>query len=436
MATKILHKSLLMLSLVSAMAVPILSVLGYRTGIGPSVVLCFVSLALYCMGHSFLKQFAFTVWVFAFVSVSMFHPAAFGSWFGFDLKTLIVPLIQVIMFGMGTTLSLRDFRRIFAMPWPIFVGTLSQFIIMPFTSFAIATLFGFEPEIAAGVVLIGSVPGGVASNVMCYLARGNVALSVTMTACTTLVSPFMTPLMMKLLAGKLVPIHFVSMMLSIVDMIVVPVFAGLIANRILYSASRWANRMGPLSAMAIGSLLLAVGTVLFGNRLPGVLISMRNGIVIGAALIGVVAMAKWIISLVLKKPSGWIDKALPIFSMAGICAIIAIITAQSSEKLLTVGLRLFAAAVFLNATGYLLGYWFARVGRLDESSCRAVAFEVGMQNGGMASGLAMNVLKSPFTALAPAIFGPWQNISGSILANWWHRRDIPTRKEGGSNESP
>jgi BASS family bile acid:Na+ symporter len=109
-------------------------------------------------------------------------------------------------------------------------------------------------------------------------------------------------------------------------------------------------------------------------------------------------------------------------SMAGICVIIAIITARSQQKLLTVGPMLICAAIVHNALGYLLGYWGARALRLDEISCRTVAVEVGMQNGGMASGLAMGVLRSADAALAPAIFGPWMNISGSVLASFWKRR--------------
>jgi BASS family bile acid:Na+ symporter len=111
-------------------------------------------------------------------------------------------------------------------------------------------------------------------------------------------------------------------------------------------------------------------------------------------------------------------------SMAGICLIIAIITARSREKLLTVGAALILAAMLHNAIGYLLGYWLSRAIRLDEITCRTVALEVGMQNGGMASGLAMSVLKSADAALAPAIFGPWMNISGSVLASWWRRHPV------------
>jgi BASS family bile acid:Na+ symporter len=120
------------------------------------------------------------------------------------------------------------------------------------------------------------------------------------------------------------------------------------------------------------------------------------------------------------------DKALPIVSMAGICYIIAIITARSRDDLMTVGAYLIAAAIIHNFVGYILGYWLSRAVRLDESTCRTVAIEVGLQNGGMASGLAMNpiLFKSTSVALAPAIFGPWMNISGSVLATWWHRKPV------------
>lgn len=406
---------------------------GYRAETGPFVVLTFASLALYFMGHAFLRSIAFTVWVFAFVAASMFYPSAFGTWFRFDLKHLIVPLIQIIMFGMGTTLSGKDFARVLTMPWPVFIGMLLQFSVMPLAGLAIATSFGFEPEVAAGVILIGSCPGGVASNLMTYLAKGNVALSVTMTSCSTLVSPLATPFLMKTLAGRLVPINFVTMMLSILNMIIVPIVAGLVANKILYGRTQWVHRAGPLILIAALCILIALGTTAvnedtLGPLLPedllGSLLPLKSGIIIGFALVGVVALSKLVVSVVLRGPENWMDKALPIISMAGICFIIAIITARSQEKLLTVGLALIAAAILHNFIGYILGYWCAKSARLDETACRTVAIEVGLQNGGMASGLAIEVLKSAHAALAPAIFGPWMNISGSMLATWWHRKPV------------
>ena len=128
------------------------------------------------------------------------------------------------------------------------------------------------------------------------------------------------------------------------------------------------------------------------------------------------------------------DRTLPTVSMVSICFIIAIITARSSDKLLTVGFLLIGAGILHNAIGYTFGYWLSRVFKLSERDCRTVAFEVGMQNGGMASGLAMNVLKSASAALAPAIFGPWMNISGSMLATWWHRKQATNDSTNGRQD--
>ncbi|MHC4206645.1 MAG: bile acid:sodium symporter family protein [Planctomycetota bacterium] len=407
--------------------VVIMLVIGRRAWIGPALIVMFSSLALYCMSHAFLKSFAFTVWVFAFVAASMVYPAAFMTWLGVDLKILIVPLIQIIMFGMGTTLSVADFGRVFKMPWPVLVGFVLQFSVMPLTGLALAKIFGFQAEVAAGVVLIGSCPGGVASNLMTYLAGGNVALSVTMTSCSTLVSPLMTPFLMDKLAGQFIEINFLAMMFGIINMIIVPIVAGLIANRILYSRHKALGLGGVLALIGIITILLAA---CIGFMAPSAVFTYgdaslsKDGFVVGLLLIGVVALAKLVISVVFKGPENWMDKALPIVSMAGICYIIAIITARSRDDLMTVGAYLIGAAIIHNFVGYILGYWFARAARLDESTCRTVAFEVGMQNGGMASGLAMNVLKSAPAALAPAIFGPWMNVSGSVLSTWWHRKPV------------
>jgi BASS family bile acid:Na+ symporter len=298
---------------------------------------------------------------------------------------------------------------------------------MPLTGYTIATVFGFPPEIAAGVILIGSVSSGVASNVIVYLAGGNVALAVTITACSTLVSPIMTPFLMKTLAGRLVPIDTLAMLAEILAMVIVPVLAGLAANRILHGERAWAHSARPLTGLSLAALALAL---VIGSSRPdwlGVFAPLQGGIALGLVLTSIVAAAKLVVEVRLRGPKDWMNQALPIVSMTGICLIIAIITARSREKLLTVGVALIGAAMLHNAIGYLLGYWLARAARLDETSCRTIAIEVGMQNGGMASGLAMSVLKSADAALAPAIFGPWMNISGSILASWWRRR--PARSE-------
>ena len=127
----------------------VMLVAGYGGRTGPLVVPAFATLALYFMGHSFLRSIAFTVWVLAFVAAAMFYPQAFGTWFSgsrlaLDLKVLIVPLIQIIMFGMGTTLSGKDFLRVFTMPWPVLIGLVLQFTVMPLAGLCIAATFGFE----------------------------------------------------------------------------------------------------------------------------------------------------------------------------------------------------------------------------------------------------------------------------------------------------
>ena len=331
---------------------------------GAGVVLALCSLAIFFQAHATLKIFAFTFWVFAFFIGALFFPAGFLTWGSFEQKRLIVPLIQLIMFGMGATLSLGDFGRALKMPKAVAVGILLQFSVMPVLGWAIATSIGFDPEVTTGIILIGACSGGVASNVMAYLAKGNVALSVTMTACSTMMAPIMTPLAMKLLAGELMEIDAYAMMISILKLIVLPIAAGLLANHLMH-----------------------------GRR-------------------------------------AWLDKALPVISMAGICYIIAIIAANNREKILTVGAGLFAAAILHNCIGYLLGYWGARASGINETDSRTVAFEVGMQNGGMATGLAFNVLNSPVAAMASAVFGPWSAVTGSALASWW-RRD---RKPESSND--
>lgn len=330
-------------------------------GMGSALVAAFSCWAVFLQTKPSLKTFAFTAWVLAFVAAGLTYPSAFLHWGDFQLKTLIVPLIQAIMFCMGTTLSVRDFTRVAQMPKAVGVGIVLQFTVMPLTGLAIATLFGFEAGLAAGVVLIGSCPGGVASNVMTYLSRGNVALSVTMTACSTIVSPLATPLLMKLLAGQLLEIQVWPMMANIVKIVVVPIVAGLIVNFILKKL-----------------------------RLTGV----------------------------------WRDRLLSFVAMAAICFIIGIIVALSADDLLSVAVAVIAAAILHNAIGYVLGYWGARVVGLGEAERRTVAIEVGLQNGGMATALAVNVLKSTSAAIAPAIFGPWMNVSGSVLASWWRRRPV------------
>ncbi len=394
-----------------------------RTGlVGASLTAALALFALYCGTNRKLHVFTFTFWVFAGVCAAMFYPWAFDTWGGFDLSRLIVPLIQIIMFGMGATLSAGDFLRALRMPKAVLIGMVLQFTVMPTLGWALATAFGFPAEVAAGVVLIGACSGGVASNVMVFLSRGNVALSVTMTACSTLLAPVMTPLAMQVLAGRLIEINFWSMMLSIINMVIIPVGGGLIANSILKrkrGLGEFVKLIVPMTLLIAGGVAGASGgaTALSGQPLD--LGGMATQALILAA---VVLLGGFLLNAFLAGHRDAFDKFLPVLSMASICYILAIIAADSREELISVGLALLLAALLHNLAGYLLGYLLAGAIGLPESDRRTVAFEVGMQNGGMGVGLATNVLHSSAAALAPAVFGTWMNITGSTLASWWRDR--------------
>jgi bile acid:Na+ symporter, BASS family len=419
------------------------TILPYRIGL--LVLLCSGAFAV--MGHEKLRGFSFTAWVLVCVGMALAYPHLFHQWGGLKLSLLIVPLTQLIMFGMGTTMSLKDFSRILVAPWPIMLGVVLQFCIMPVTGYILAISFGFEGELAAGIVLIGSVSGGVASNLMAFIAKANVALSVTMTVVSTFIAPLMTPVLMKIFAGTFIPIDTIAMMIGVFNIIVIPVIAGLLAHSVLYSSNAWARQVSWLTGIVLGSAILVIVALAISPPTLGILSPLRNGIILGGTLISIAALSKIVVSLWLGRPNTWMDKALPLVSMAGICAILAIIIAQTHDVLMEAGIMLLIVAIVHNTSGYVFGYWGARglgvfLGQLgyrlglretpstliDETSCRTVAFEVGMQNGGMATGLAMDVLHSHTAALPPNLFGTWMNISGSMLANWWKRKSNEKEK--------
>ncbi len=227
------YASFLAGSLLCTLIAAVLFMLGYRSETGPFVIGIFVFLALFVRGSEFWSVTAFTLWVTAFVATAMYFPKFFTNVNGVETKPYIMNIIQFIMFGMGTTLSIKDFKRVFLIPQAIVIGIVLQFTVMPFVGKTIAFLFAPNPEVAAGIVLNGSCPGGVASNVINFLARTNVALSVTLTAVSTLVAPIMTPAMTKWLAGAYIEINFMDMMISILNMVIIPVLGGLIFNNLL-----------------------------------------------------------------------------------------------------------------------------------------------------------------------------------------------------------
>lgn len=329
---------------------------GYQNYGGWLLLLFFLNIAAAFNRNKQLKGMVFTLVIFAGVSITLYHPEYFTAWGTFKLSSLIIPLIQLIMFGMGTSMSVNDFAAVVKTPKGVIIGIVSHMVIMPLTGFMLARFSSFQPEIAAGIILIGCSPSGLASNVMSYLAKANLALSITITAVATLLSPFVTPVLMKLLAGTLIEIDATKMMFDIFKMIIVPIGAGLLFNKLLHGKSQW------------------------------------------------------------------LDKAMPLVSMFGIAFIIVIIVAAGRNSLLKIGPALIAVVLLHNLFGYLLGYWSGRICKLPESDCRTIAIEVGMQNAGLASGIAKEMGKIATVGLAAAVFAPLMNITGSILASWWHNR--------------
>ncbi|GAB3486269.1 bile acid:sodium symporter family protein [Marinomonas epiphytica] len=299
----------------------------------------------------------FPFWALLLSVIAFFQP----SWF-VGLKTEIVPLLIIIMLAMGLTLSPKDFKQVVKNRNAVLVGVLLQFLVMPLAAFIVAASFGFDSELTVGMLLVGSVAGGTSSNVMCYLAKGDTALSISMTAISTLLGVVLTPFLVSLMIGQSVDVPVSAMLMSLVKIVLLPVAAGVVLNSF------------------------------FGN--------------------------------VIRKVEG----VFPYISMFAIVLIIAIVVALSAGKLVEVGLLVIAAVIIHNAIGLVLGYWVTHLLGFDAKVCRTIAFEVGLQNSGLAAALAIKFF-TPLAALPGSIFSVWHNISGSLLASYWSRRPLEEQDE-------
>jgi len=272
------------------------------------------------------------------------------------LSSWINPLLMVIMFCMGLTLTLPDFGLVFKNPLPVIGGAIAQFAIMPGLGWVVAELLDLDPALAAGVILVGCAPGGTASNVVSYLARGNVALSVAMTSISTLLAPLLTPMLALWLAGQYMPVNAAAMAGTVIQIVLIPVVLGLVLRMLL-------------------------------NR-------------------------------VVVKILG----ALPWLSVTAITVVVTVIVAGSAGTILSAGLLVLVAVVLHNGLGLALGYAVGKLLRVPETSCRTIAIEVGMQNSGLAGGLAKQYF-SPEAALPGAVFSVWHNLSGAMIAAYFSRQD-------------
>lgn len=326
------------------------------SGAAICLMACFVFLAFGFQGYPILKGFSYTLFIFAASTYALNYPENLVAYQGFPLKKLVTPLLVLTMFGMGIHMNLTRFIEIVKSPKPILAGIFCHYLIMPGIGFALALSTDLPPEIAAGIILVGCSPSGVASNVMAFISGGNLALSVTVTAISTLLAPLVTPLLMKLLANQLVPINFWDMFWHIMEIVIFPVIAGLIYNQYAYGKRKW------------------------------------------------------------------LDELLPILSMASIIFIVALTVSAGHNTLLSIGWLLILIVLVHNLLGYFFGYRISKWMGINEQDSRTIAFEVGLQNAGLASGIAAKMGFMATMGLVPGIFGSMQNITASILANWWGRK--------------
>ncbi len=301
---------------------------------------------------------AFPLWIMLGCVWAWFQPSAW-TWF----RPHIEPGLGVIMLGMGLTLRFADFAAVAKEPKHVALGVAAQFLIMPLAGWGIASAFRLENGLAIGLILVSCCPGGTASNVICYLARANVPLSVLLTMCSTVVAIFATPWLTRWLAGAWLPVDAWALFRSMIVVVLLPLVCGVTVNTLLGKMKRSAR--------------------------------VRE----------------------------WIDVIGPLLSVAVIVLIVSCIVALKKEAIADAALQLFVSVFLLHLFGFGVGYGFARLAGCREALRRTVSIEVGMQNSGLGAALATKHF--PHLALAPvpaAISAVYHCLIGSVLAAWWRRR--------------
>lgn len=303
---------------------------------------------------------AFPLWIVVGCGWAWVQPEAW-TWF----QPWIRPGLGLIMLGMGLTLRLADFAEVARQPKAVFSGVAAQFLIMPVSGWVVAKAFGLMPELALGLILVACCPGGTASNVICYLARANVALSVLMTMCSTFAAIVLTPLLTKLLAGKVLPVDGWALFQSMLVIVLLPLLAGIAINT-------------------------AAGRLKRPERVRSV-----------------------------------VDAIGPVVSVLVIVLIVGCIVALKRDLIAAAAAPLFISVFVLHALGFGVGYAVMWLLRRDVRMRRTASIEVGMQNSGLGAALATKHFAE--FALAPvpaAISAVYHCIIGSVLAAWW-RREVP-----------
>ncbi|WP_218690574.1 bile acid:sodium symporter family protein [Psychrobacter sp. BF1] len=219
----------------------------------------------------------FAIWALLSALLGFVFPEFFAS-----LAFLILPILGIIMFGMGMTLKTSDFLEIIKRPKPVIIGLLAQFTIMPLIAYLLTVVFSLDPLIAVGVILVGCCPGGTSSNVITFLAKGDVALSVAITSISTLLAPFLTPILLQVFAGQLIDIDLLSMMVTITKIVILPILLGIIVHKFLGDKIESAITVLPMiSVLGISIIIAAVvavskATILDSGAIVFVVVALHN----------------------------------------------------------------------------------------------------------------------------------------------------------------
>ena len=302
----------------------------------------------------------FTVIVIVWAVFNYFVPAA--SLWG---KAYTGYMLGIVLFGMGLTLTLDDFKRILTQPLMVIVGTVAHFIIMPLIAVALCAIFHLSGPLAVGVILVGCCPSGTSSNVMSYLSRGDVALDVSIGILSTLCAPFMIPLLMQLLASQYVSVPTQSLFLNAVKVVLFPIALGVICHMIFGKKIEKVTVALPIVSQV--AILLIIGVVVAANG-PKLFVAS---------------------SLV----------AIPVVILHNLC-----------------GYSLGFGFSKLMYRIYPKGFRYAQQ--------KAITFEVGMQDSALGATLVLTSFASnPLAAVPSTFFSVWHNISGSILSSWWRNHD-------------
>ena len=301
--------------------------------------------------------------------VAFFFPVAFGWVHGNTCSVIL----GIIMLSMGLTITMDDVRNLMKQPLHILLGACAQYTIMPLVAFTLTKIFGLDPYLAVGIILVGCCPGGVSSNVMSFLAKGDVTYSVSMTMVSTLLAPIMTPLLVLWLADTSIDVNAVGMFLNILYVTVAPITIGFVCNHFLSKNVVFQEIRANMPAVSVIGLALIVG---------GVIVTVRPHLL---------ANGLGLLFLVL------------------------------------------AVVFFHNGLGYVLGYTVGQIFKFNTAKKRTIAIEVGVQNAGMATVLASaffanpeNVEAHPEAAICVvpcAISCAYHSISGTIVAQFFARRD-------------